>query len=452
MGNEKVLALYDFASKQEYIYRTSQIKEIAGASEILSGAYGHFISLLNAAGIDLKGETNDRFSIDAFEKDGDINGEVLYLGGGNMMVLWKSQNDYINANKVISTWMLKTTPGLSLISCCVPFTGDFENDRSNLFAENRRRKNLYPAFDIPAVTPFTQIDPTTFLPVTEKVQFPAEMSLSADRVAKRREYSKNHNVSDGFDDSNGKLAVVYIDGNSMGNKLIACRDSNYDAGVSALRDFSRQVDEIYVNNPLEHLRNEGIAFRKIIGGGDEITVICRAEDALNVVRNYFSITKTKKLSVGGKSFDCTSCAGIAVFGAGTPFSLAYDVAEGACEFAKGEAHKADGNYFSFIYCHGTITGGFNAMYGRHEQSVGGKKYRDADFRLFDLYSEKLRASGRANVKDLGNAAHSGIVRYRLEVERVNSRLEKQYRFNGTDDERVLIYDMSEFFDLWFAKE
>ena len=40
MGDRKpVLALYDFASNQEYIYRTSKIKEITGASILMANKY-----------------------------------------------------------------------------------------------------------------------------------------------------------------------------------------------------------------------------------------------------------------------------------------------------------------------------------------------------------------------------------------------------------------------------
>ena len=41
----KILTLYDFASKQEYIYRTSKIKEIAGASKLLADMYKVFADI-----------------------------------------------------------------------------------------------------------------------------------------------------------------------------------------------------------------------------------------------------------------------------------------------------------------------------------------------------------------------------------------------------------------------
>ena len=75
---QKVLALYDFASKQEFIYRTSKIKEISGASALLSNLYKKFVDLVSSrykVVYDLKSD----FDINCF----DVDGAVLYDGGGN---------------------------------------------------------------------------------------------------------------------------------------------------------------------------------------------------------------------------------------------------------------------------------------------------------------------------------------------------------------------------------
>lgn len=40
--SKKILALYDCRSKQEYIYRTNKVKEIIGASMLLSDLFKDF--------------------------------------------------------------------------------------------------------------------------------------------------------------------------------------------------------------------------------------------------------------------------------------------------------------------------------------------------------------------------------------------------------------------------
>ncbi len=202
---DKVLALYDFASKQEYIYRTSRIKEISGASMLLAGFYIKFPAVLENGGLRLKYEIESEFRLETFGSGG-FDGEVLYDGGGNLMVLWRSKETYQKANNLISVYLLTNAPGLTMIVSCVPFTGVFDNkeengetvigDRTKLYEANAARKNRFPSFDMPSVLPFTQIDPDTFLPVTYKrgknasnSVYPAkECSLSADRFAKASAY------------------------------------------------------------------------------------------------------------------------------------------------------------------------------------------------------------------------------------------------------------------------
>ena len=480
----KVLALYDFASKQAYIYKTSKIKEISGASILLSGMYREFVEVLKENNIILKYDVNDADHA-AFDSDSMINGEVLYDGGGNLMVLWESFDKYKEANEILSVYLLKNAPGVSLIASCVDYTGVFddvkhpdgnieEGDRTRLYKENTRRKNRFPAYDLPAVLPFTQVDPMTFLPVTYKrsagdkdsVYPAAECSLSSDRYYKAKKY-KDENKEDALDKlDEGMLAVIYIDGNSMGKKLIALKSDDYDTGVKNLRDFSRQVNKNFVDEPVRQIKEAGFAVRQVIGGGDEITLICKAEDALDIMELYFSVLKDEKIYIDRKPFDCTSCAGISVFHAKSPFNVAYDIAEACCEFSKKKAHENDGNYFCFYYCHSGITNVFDVLHKNEQAHASGKPYlvtgneskedaenscySDSDIRALQ---KKLLAAGRANVKALGGAAQESPIRYKYEVSRVNGYLkDEKNRFDGSEKEMRIVYDMAEFFDLWFAKE
>ena len=478
----KVLSLYDFASKQAYIYRTSKIKEISGASTLLSGMYRTFVDVLRKNDIILNYDVSGSFSVNEFDNSCDFDGAVLYDGGGNLMVLWKSFDSYKKANMILSSYLLKNAPGVSLIASSVEYSGTFddvinadgertkEGDRTRLYKENSRRKNMFPAYDLPAVSPFTQVDPMTFLPVTYKrgagdrnsVYPAAECSLSSDRYYKAKEYNKTTDDLDELDE--GILAVIYIDGNSMGKKLVAIKSDDYDTGVRNLRNFSKQVNSIFVDKPVRRIKEAGYVFRQVIGGGDEITLICKAQDALNIMKLYFSVLQVEKIDLDGRTFDCTSCAGISVFHAKAPFNVAYDIAEACCEFAKKKAHEKDGNYFCFYYCHSGVTNVFEVLYKREQAHASGKPYayigkgKDTDDfccsdRDISLLQKKLCAAGRANVKALGSAAQESLARYKYEVSRVNGYLKNDInKFDGSKDEMRIVYDMAEFFDLWFARE
>ena len=487
-----ILALYDFSSKQEYIYRTSKIKEISGASLLLDKMYIKFIKELSVHNIVIAFKNPDGsycdFSIKSFPKitiDGktvEADGQVLYEGGGNLLVMFKSIDIYKKSNNILSMYLLRNYPGLNMISSCVEYRGVFSGDKSdidNLFKENERQKNLYPSYELTAVTPMTQIDPMTFLPVTKKFSakqpgnpYPTEVSLSADRYAKANAYmeafieeKKNKTIADDSDElEEGLSAVIYIDGNGMGEKLQSIVSPDYDTGVARQREFSENVKQVFVSAPLKALENEGFVFRKVIGGGDEITLICKAKDALNITKRYFELLDSNHsvLPEGcGAQMDeakkkNTSCAGICVMHAKSPFTVAYEIAEAACENAKKRSRKNIGNYFDFYFCHAGMTADFDSIRKR-EQIMTGRPYAVSDIRgILSEKAEVLRKAGRANVKSLGIAAQKGQTVFNIEAMRVNAYLaqnndeEDMSKPEIRPDDLKVVYDIAEFYDLWFC--
>ncbi len=506
--SKSVLALYDFASKQEYIYRTSKIKEISGASELLAGMYTKFVKILKDSRITLayknKDETYCPFDFDTFpnvtvnQEVISVDGQVLYDGGGSLMVLYKDSEIYKKANQIISVMLLKKYPGLQMISSCVEVSGNFSNgqdsDVSRLYRENQKQKNRHPASDLTAVIPMTQIDPMTFMPVTRKFNqneadnpYPnSEVSLSEDRYIKATAYKKE----DFEQIESGLAAVIYIDGNSMGKKLQSLSSKDYNTGVRYLRFFSKEVQKNFVQAPLKAIIDTNkITCRKVIGGGDEITLICHAKDALKILKIYFDCLKDSEsvipedcnnsfFSLVGSTdknekvaaLKNSSCAGIAVIHAKAPFIVAYELAEAACENAKKIAHDAPGNYFDFYYCHAGVVMDFKILRKR-EQKMTGRPYayygsgneKVLDISIFDKFTPILNLAGRSNVKTLGTAAQKGKTDFSFEVERVNAYLAAQLRKKENSDKEPkdyiikaddlkIIYDMSEFYDLWFSKE
>lgn len=519
---EYVLALYDFASKQEFIYRTSKIKEISGASELLAGMYNELIATVNEFGIDgrkilyLKNEEENElepFCMDEFSKRIDILGQVLYDGGGNLMVMYKSKGDFIAANKIMSRYLIQNGTGLSMICSSTEIIFD-DNEKENfsktveeLYRRNKIRKNTSPVANMWEVTPMTQTDPQTFLPVTFKGEdHGKEVSMSADRYVKKSRYNKIHKKDLTPEDFSGLTAVVYIDGNSLGKRVKECTNvHSFDEGVYNLRTLSKEIGKHFINDPEEELRtfldssDEKPSFRKILGAGDEITFICDAEVALKLVLKYFDVLEK---SNAGRKEDTKnySCAGIAVAHSKTPFNMVYEIAEAACESAKALSRSKNGNYIDFYYCHMGVTNDFEA-FRKREQYMTGKPYSINDLSaVINNIVPKLLAAGRANVKSLGEAAQKSKTKYLLEVQRINAYIvdkcnafvknpyndeEKQlfklagFNFTSSDledpqkaeetamelakmlcfasedkpgfyEEMQNVYDLSEFFDLWFS--
>lgn len=487
MKNGFVLALYDFASKQNYIYRTSKIKEISGASALLDRMYGEFIKLLSKNEFIVERDFEKPFKMSDFEA-GSEDGAVLYEGGGNLMVLYRSREKYVLANKIISKYLVESVPGLNLITCCVDCNGNFIEDRHNLYEENKIRKNQAPSISVSAVLPITQIDQLTYMPVFEKKteKNGEELTLSEDRTVKRKAYEKksDSNIEE-LDE--GMLAVIYVDGNSMGNHLKNSIPEyskevfmSYDDGVERLRAFSNDVHKCFVTETSKaissYVKNQELSkkgFRQVIGGGDEITIICNAEIAYDVLQVYIEAlnnSNEKRIAEKDGAQPYYACAGIAVFHAKSPFSIAYEIAEAACESAKKRSREKEGNYFDVYYCHAGIVDEFDNL-RKNEEKITGRPYKVEDAKAeFSKYLHIIQEAGRANVKAIGAAARKSVSLYKIEAQRINAYLrKKQAKFSDgdiklfafADDENIddikireemkTVFDMSEYYDLWFSK-
>lgn len=483
----EVLALYDCRSKQEYIYRTNKIQEIAGGSKLLANVYS---LLINETGLNIENTWKDDtlsgklFSKEEFAASGN-DGAVIYEGGGNLFVLYKDKDTYINANRRFSKLLLEKTYSISIIAACVPSTDNFNADRKALYVAKKHSKNLGTNSAICNVLPFTQTDRLTFMPLvgTDKIG----KKRTREAILKRSEYEmhSSHSSELGTDNldsiiyEKGKdsiLAVIYIDGNDMGSKIQKCTEgkNDYPGCIQALREFSMNTNEYFVNRPVQAIekclrkKNEADAekiknhpekshkYRLVVGGGDEITIICRGSDAKDIVRAYFKeLSSTPELSPGTPN---TSCAGIALFHSHAPFADVYDIAEQCCESGKKESHKPgnNGNYVDFQYCQSGITNVLDIIREKQEKGFTKKPYILNDLEEFCSIGSILKNIGRSNVKSLGESIVKGDSYYKFDIQRIRSRnyagfneLTDQY-IGNEDTLRKYIYDISVVFDLWFG--
>ena len=187
--SKSILALYDLRSKQKYIYRTNRIREISGGSALLSAVYGSFIKTADEKGITFVngGEWREKdFSMSDFTAS-KCAAEVVYSGGGNLMVLYKDKDTYISANRIFSRMLLEETWTVAAIAACIEVSGDFINDRAELYRQNALNKSTGNMSVPCSVLPFTQVDMRTYMPIVEKNKYKQE-SLSRESVLKLKAY------------------------------------------------------------------------------------------------------------------------------------------------------------------------------------------------------------------------------------------------------------------------
>ena len=508
-GFAPVLAIYDFRSKQEFIYRTNRLQEISGASKLIEDIYDRFFVELNKGneqdppyvGLTDKAGNDIPFAYETFKSNEIILGQALYSGGGTLMMIYRSEKVCLEANQRISRMVLRETQSLSMIAAHIAFdeSEDFRKQRTALYKMlSKSKSEILPGLPC-NVTPFTQISPSGHMPIAYTHYNGIDKELSREsylKLEKNREIKDNRTAQlDKAVFKKGEdslLAIVYIDGNNMGVKLKSCLEKcsgDIDSCVAELRKFSRNTATTFVSEPYEAITNwtENNApafllksesqwfFRRVIGGGDEITFICTAKLALRLVQIYFD---TLKKSNQGKTDDNEknyACAGIAIFHSHAPFARVYEIAEECCENAKKASRKTGGNYLDWYFCRSGLTNDMETIRETEEAGATGLPYEVDDFfaKVNAVIKPVFDKIGRANVKTLTNAIlsdsqeiHSGSenakenenaaeahAAFLFEINRLNSYA-KQRLFieeHNTDEIRKLLFDAGGVCDVWFTK-
>lgn len=506
MEEKKVLAMYDVRGKQEYIYRGKKIQEIVGASAIIRDVFSDY--LFPAARIvrnrtrdcggadaiyqyDKTGENVEAFSAENFEQrlaEGTYIGEVVYDGGGNFLVLYRDKETCIQVNKIFTRNLMEKTYTLKVL-CTILEDPDFARYRSDnrrLYEKHQVNESIesviYPVNSLPVV----QVDPLTSRPLSVKcfvagAKEDGKKKMSIERAAKYCKYRSGNQgdmegekILDRIVTEKGQeslLAVIYIDGNNMGAQVQECFNGreSYEDCVTELRRFSGEIQKDYVADRIRAINRmlddkykdmDHKKRRTIVSAGDEMTIICNARDALDVVRAYFKEMPEK----------CSSCAGIAVFHSHAPYSDAYRLAEECCESGKSWMKENNLNHaclVDFHYCQGGI--GISLKKIRDKELQGGKcsrpwliasrsKDRPKGFfyslELAEELAALLRQLGRSNVKTLLSAALNSPLDLEMELERINahSAAPQDFTLGGRlneEQKRKLIYDMVLVYDLWF---
>ena len=129
--------------------------------------------------------------------------------------------------------------------------------------------------------------------------------------------------------SNGKnkIAVIHIDGNGLGEVIRNLK--------TPLSNFSINLDK--ATQEAFKIAKRDKQVREIILGGDDVTVICNANDALAFTKEFLEhFEEQTQKQIGSK---LTTCAGIAFTNEKYPFHYAVSLAEELCVQTKKQAKE-----------------------------------------------------------------------------------------------------------------
>ena len=404
-----VLCMYDIRGKQEFIYKSSKLKEIVGASLIIRDLFKDYLydaakTYRDQINEEFKGsdavfrydpneDKLNKFSFKEFEERMNGNqyiGEIVYDGGGNFLMLYKNEEAMKKTTEIFTKKILKDIGTLRVVATYIGnirednYHSDDSNDPGDyerLYQRHRFRESTALYTQPYGSLPIVQTSPVSSMPLTYMYDHaPKDISASGksyfkcstETNAKLKKYWEEagkhgdemgetilDNIVAETKGEDSMLAIFYIDGNAMGAKVQACLQGkkNYDDCVNLLREFSKKIQKTFIDDRKKDMLKEDekqssdkkhFRSRILIGAGDEMTIICRADESYEIIKEYLSKIPSPY----------SSCAGAAIFHSHTPFSDAYRIAEQCCEDTCKNYMKENGltlaNLMDFEYCQGGI--------------------------------------------------------------------------------------------------
>ena len=503
--------MYDIRGKQEFIFRSNRMKEIIGGSCIIRDCFDDYLyPEAEKYGKGIYHEDTPFLQKD-FEKhmsEGYI-GEVVYDGGGNFLVIFKDEELFKKITYDFTKKVYQEIGTLRILGTCVEINdfSNFNNDRKKLYKQHTKNENMESNIAPCATLPIVQVDVRNSQALIDKkiISKNEIQKVSRESLKKYEKYEKEYKKNadkmgtkflDYLVTKKGEesmLAIIYIDGNNMGDKVKKCCENkfSYEECIAELRRFSKDIQKNYIDDRLadidelldeKYKQKSKYCFllsggdknrRLVLGAGDEINLICNARDAFDIVKIYLE---------GLKESDPTasSCAGISIFHSHAPYADAYRIAEECCESGKRKMKSCGVNNASLVdfhYCQGVIGTSLDAI-REHEgekdssrpwivnidKSEKNKMPNRAclDDEIKDM-KEYLNIFGRSNIKGLMAAAKSSNAELKLEMKRIEAHMDKSIKDNkqellnnikNMDDKilRKLVFDMVTVYDLWFKED
>lgn len=347
---------------QSFIFQTNKLKEIAGASELVEQ-------------ICTKQFEN---AVDDFNR---VN--AIVMAAGNVKYIFYDKASCEKVVKEFPKKVMEFAPGIT-ISQAVVIISDGETISKEkvdelekklraqrnkpfrpfdvgLMIMNRSRKTGLPAFEEEENERGERqkqiIDKGTACKLKMNGKGRVENSFWGDEQKRKVPYNIEHITSESGK-KNSWIAIIHADGNNIGLKIQEMAEelkgdhNDYrmkfkkfsdllDAATkqAARKAYSKMVGD--KNNKDKVDRYE--ACRPIIIGGDDLTIIIRADLALKFTELYLfhfeEVTKEKFKDIGVHALKggLTACAGIAFIKESYPFHYGYTLSEMLCGVAKKRA-------------------------------------------------------------------------------------------------------------------
>jgi hypothetical protein len=412
---EYTLTVLDTPGIQSYIFGSNRLRENIGASELVRQATETWpLEIIKERWKSNVGKPDatdpaQRLKAEQRIEDGDLNAEVVYIGGGNTVLLFRRSEDARAFVGALSRKLIEHAPGLSLVAAHVPVTwenqdlGKRVDDAMRQLAEQKAaRPHGQPqlGLSVTAEGRSTGLVATTTnaahgkpkqeatFPISDAVAGKLEAVRTANRrlsdfrpAAVKREGLEFPRDFDQFGRSEGEMsyiAMVHADGNEMGRYFQQIGQGAADSRdyIRRMRTASIKVEEA-ASAALQQLitdlvgaveydaekkaetirkvfalhkddKHTYLPFRPLVFGGDDVTFVCDGRLGLTLAARYLELFEAESRA---RDMELYACAGIAVVKTHYPFARAYDLAETLTKGAKKHVREDPQSDFSALDWH-----------------------------------------------------------------------------------------------------
>ena len=344
---------------QGFIFETNKLKEIVGASDLIE----QFCS------VGFLGRFSKEYGVDVKEKD------ILRNAGGNIRISFEKKEDIEKMVKQFPQYVMQKAYGITISQAVVEFgESDYLRKKDELEYKLTKARNQA---SIPLDSRFSLMKqtPRTGKPAYESKKYEKDkveyfdkgnwqkdynteegrVSILLEKLKLADIYEKFPLDMDKIANKNNKIAIIHADGNRMGLMLQEMNKSLKGKSTEDIQNIFKTFSEQITNSTNDAVKeafeknfnkeDNLIPFRPVVIGGDDVTVICRADDALGFTSDYlkaFEENTKKNFKEHGLSQyaeKLTACAGISFCNKKFPFHYAVDLAEALCGFAKEESKR-----------------------------------------------------------------------------------------------------------------
>jgi len=301
---------------QEFIFKTNDLKSIVGASEIVKSLVQEFEN------------------ISGYKKG---NKNILLNAAGNIKAIFDDKEILENIVLNFPKQIMQKAYGITISQAVVKIKDNYtQYDIDELEKKLKTQRNK-PSIPLDSSINIMKLAPKTAKPLINNKD---EDKATNQKINTYKTIEKDETYKELKDISNkkNKIAVIHIDGNGLGQIVPKLG--------TKLSSFSTSLDNATKN--AVNIAKQNKKVREIIVGGDDVTVICDANDALSFVSEFLEnfeketskIEELNGIKIEDKQITkLTACAGIAYCNEKYPFHYAVNLAEILCGIAKKESER-----------------------------------------------------------------------------------------------------------------